>query len=376
MKERTRLQPTGEIDVGIIGGGVIGLSVARVLAHPDRQIVVFEAETAIGMHTSSRNSEVIHSGIYYQPDSLKARLCVEGKHALYEYLDQMEVPHKKIGKLIVATSENEIPKLEALKTRAEANGIYDLEWLDQQQVRELEPMIESVNGLFSPSTGIVDSHSLMIALKGDAQRNGAWVQILSPVLEGEVQEKGVALVIGGKDQSTILCRAVINCAGLSSQDVARKIDGLSKESIPDKFFAKGHYFMLKGNSPFSHLVYPVPTEGGLGIHVTLDMEGNTRFGPDVSWVDSVDYSFDETCKKDFLEAIGKYYTSIKEEDLVPGYTGIRSKLVPAGTQDQDFQIQGPKDHGVSGLVNLYGIESPGLTASLAIAKHVLTILEE
>lgn len=374
MKERTRLQPSGEIDVGIIGGGVIGLSIARALAQPDRQVVVFEKESSTGMHTSSRNSEVIHSGIYYQPESLKARLCVEGNHLLYKYCEEMEVPHRKIGKLIVAANEEDLPKLEALKTRAQANGVTDLEWLDGGQVRELEPEVACVNSLFSPSTGILDSYKYMKALQGDAQKKGAWVQVLHPVIDGEVQSNGVALAINTNGQEIILCKNVINCAGFSAQSVARKIEGLPQDTIPDEYFARGQYFVLKGESPFSHLVYPMPSEGGLGIHVTLDMEGNTRFGPDVTWIEEIDYSFDVNSEDKFRRAIEIYYADIKNRELTQGYTGIRPKLRPGGSSEQDFVIQGPRDHGVQGLVNLYGIESPGLTASLAIADYVAKLI--
>lgn len=378
MSERLgrRINPTEKIDVGVIGAGVIGLSVARTLAQNNREVIVFEKEQGIGMHTSSRNSEVIHSGIYYRPGSLKARLCVAGKQTLYEYCDENEIPNKKLGKIIAAKKDEDIPKLAELKERGETNGVYDLTWLDQEQVRELEPMIKCAGGLFSPSTGILDSHRLLAALKRDAQNNGAWIQALSTVLQGEIQDNGIALIIGGNENTTVLCNAVINCAGLFSQDVAHRIDGLPKDSIPESFFAKGHYFILKGDSPFSHLVYPLPTSGGLGIHVTLDMDNRARFGPDISWVDTIDYTFEKGREGDFYDTIRTYYPTLPDQSLEPGYTGIRPKLGSAGSPEQDFMIQGPQDHGVPGLVNLYGIESPGLTASLAIAEYVAGLLIE
>lgn len=378
MVERlgNKLRPTEQLDVAVIGAGVIGLSIARILTKNGREVIVFEKENAIGTHSSSRNSEVIHSGIYYNPDSLKASLCVKGNKTLYEYCEENEIPAKRVGKIIVAITAAEIPRLEELKTRGEINGVYDLSLLTPREVKDLEPMITCVNGLFSPSTGIIDSHQFILALRRDVQREGVWIQVLSPVVEGEVQADGIALVIGGNDNTTVICNTVINCAGLYAQNVANKIAGLPKETIPESHFAKGHYFILRGNSPFSHLVYPLPVSGGLGIHVTLDMAGKARFGPDVSWVDEVEYSFDETRAKDFYDAIRRYYPSLRDGDLQPGYTGIRPKLEPAGSPEQDFMIQGPREHTVPGLINLYGIDSPGLTASLALAEYVASIFKD
>lgn len=377
MVERfgNKLHPTVELDVAVIGAGVIGLSVARNLAKNGREVVVFEKEDSIGLHSSSRNSEVNHSGIYYNQGSLKARLCVEGNKTLYEYCEGNEIPVKRLGKIVTASTEEEIPKLEELKTRGEINGVYDLALLDSQEVKDLEPVITCARGLFSPSTGIIDSHRFLQALRRDVIREKGCIQILSPVIEGEVQNNGVALAIGGNDNAIVICNTVVNCAGLYAQDIAGKIAGLPKETIPESYFAKGHYFILRKDSPFSHLVYPLPTLGGLGIHVTLDMEGNARFGPDVTWINEIDYSFDESRIKDFYDAIRTYYPGLKDGDLQPGYTGIRPKLKSAGCQEQDFIIHGPMDHTVPGLINLYGIESPGLTASLALAEHVISILK-
>jgi L-2-hydroxyglutarate oxidase LhgO len=362
------------LDVAIVGGGVIGLAVARALSLAGRDVVVLEAEPALAMHTSSRNSEVIHAGIYYPTGSLKARLCVEGREALYAYCENADVAHRRIGKIIVAVRDDEIATLERLKAQADANGVHDLVWLDAVQARELEPSVSCVRGLLSPSTGIIDSHGLVSALRRDAVHAGAHVVVKTPVLGGRVVDNGIALSLGGAEPVTVICRGVVNSAGLFAPDVARSIQGLSQSTIAGRYFAKGHYFLLAGRSPFSRLVYPVPAPGGLGIHVTLDLAGQARFGPDVSWVDKVDYDFDESRRTSFGEAIRSYYPDIADGALLPGYTGIRPKIGPAGTTF-DFVIQGPGDHGIPGLVNLYGLESPGLTASLAIADRVVRELQ-
>jgi L-2-hydroxyglutarate oxidase LhgO len=358
----------------VIGGGVIGLAVARALAQLGREVSVLEAEPAVGSHTSSRNSEVIHAGIYYPSGSLKARLCVSGRRALYEYCEARSVGHERMGKIIVATSDEQIPSLEALKAQAELNGVDDLVWLDREQIRDLEPSVLAVRGLLSPSTGIVDSHQLMSALRRDAEHALANVVVSTPVLGGVATDHGIELQIGGKEPVSALCRTVINAAGLRAQEVARSIVGVPADSIPGQHFAKGHYFVLRGRSPFKRLVYPVPVAGGLGVHLTLDLLKQARFGPDVVWLDGVDYTFDETREPLFYEAIRSYFPGLAEGGLLPGYVGIRPKLGPAGTPAHDFDIQGPAQHGVPGLVNLYGIESPGLTAALAIAEYVLRVL--
>lgn len=358
------------LDAVVIGAGVVGLAIARELAVAGREVTVLEAANAIGTHTSSRNSEVIHAGIYYPTGSLKARLCVQGKEALYRYCADHDVPHRRLGKVIVAVREREIPGLEKYRKLAEANGVHDLQWLDRAQVQSLEPAVTCVAGLLSPSTGIIDSHGLMLAYRREAEAHGARVVLSSPVLGGEATEQGIVLRVGGADPITIACRTVVNAAGLFSQEVARTIAGLPPASVPPCHYAKGHYFVMSGRSPFSRLVYPMPQDGGLGVHVTLDMGGQARFGPDVSWVDGIDYAFDEARAPAFYEAIRTYFPALPDGALQPGYTGIRPKLAPAGSPAQDFVIQGPADHGVPGLVNLYGIESPGLTASPAIAALV------
>ena len=362
------MSETLELDVVVVGGGVIGLALARELSLRGREVTLLEAESRIGNHTSSRNSEVIHAGIYYPKGSLKARLCVEGKERLYSYCAEAGVPHRRLGKIIVATSGDEVATLDGILAKARGNGVSDLEWLDEKDIQKLEPCVRAVRGLLSPSTGIIDSHGLMSALRRDAEANGAQVVLNSPVMSGEVEADGIALEIGGADPSRVVCRTLVNAAGLTAQSVARSIRGVPESSIPGQYFAKGHYFTLAGRSPFSRLVYPVPVPGGLGVHVTLDMSGQARFGPDVSWLDGIDYSFDESRGQTFYEAIRRYFPSLPEGALVPGYTGIRPKLSPAGAAADDFVAQGPADHGVPGLLNLYGIESPGLTSSLALAE--------
>ncbi|HET9959495.1 MAG TPA: NAD(P)/FAD-dependent oxidoreductase [Polyangiaceae bacterium] len=363
------------VDAVVIGAGVVGLAIARTLALASRDVLVVEAESAMGTHTSSRNSEVIHAGIYYPTGSLKASLCVTGKAALYAYCAEHEVEHVRIGKVIVATREQEIPVLDRLLTQARENGVHDLVPLSADEVHELEPKVVAVRGLLSPSTGIIDSHGLMAALRREAEAHGAQVVTQSPVVAGRVTDQGIELEIGGPEPISVLAKSVINSAGLRAQEVSRSILGLPRESIPPQHFAKGHYFVLPGKSPFSRLVYPVPVPGGLGIHVTLDLARQTRFGPDVSWLSGVDYAFDAGRAEQFYAAIRTYYPDLREGTLEPGYTGIRPKLGPKGSEAADFMIQGPAEHGVPGLVALYGIESPGLTACLAIAERVSALLQ-
>lgn len=363
-----------ELDAVVVGGGVIGLALARALALAGREVTLLEADSRLGNHTSSRNSEVIHAGIYYPEGSLKARLCVAGKQRLYQYCTERDVSHRRVGKLIVATREDEVPKLEGILEHARRAGVTDLEWLDARTVAELEPSVKAVRGLISPSTGIIDSHGLMSSLRRDAEDLGAQIVLESPVQSGRVTARGIELDVGGSQPSRVLCQTLVNAAGLSAQNVARSIEGVPASSIPGQYFAKGHYFTLNGRSPFRHLVYPVPVPGGLGVHVTLDLADQARFGPDVSWLDGVDYAFDESRSASFYAAIRSYFPALSDGSLSPGYTGIRPKLSPAGSPADDFVLQGPATHGVPGLLNLYGIESPGLTASLALADAALALL--
>jgi L-2-hydroxyglutarate oxidase LhgO len=369
-------EPERTLDVAVIGAGVVGLAIARALARAGREVVLLERAGAVGTETSSRNSEVIHAGIYYPAGSLKARFCVAGRHALYEYCAARGVGHRRTGKLIVATTEAEIPTLESYAANAAANGVDDLRMLDGAEARALEPGIDlrCVRGLLSPATGIVDSHGLMRALAGEARDHGAAVALASPVEGGQVNPHGIDLRVGGDAPTTIRCRAVVNAAGLWAQAVARSLEGLPAASVPPCHYAKGHYFVLRGRAPFQRLVYPLAVAGGLGVHVTLDLGGQARFGPDVSWVDEVDYAFDAGRAPAFYQAIRRYWPALPDGALAPGYTGIRPKLGPEGTAAQDFVIQGPEAHGVPGLVNLYGIESPGLTSCLAIADAVVAAL--
>jgi L-2-hydroxyglutarate oxidase LhgO len=362
------------LDAVVAGGGVIGLAVARALALAGREVLLLEAEPALGTHASSRNSEVVHAGIYYAPGSLKAKLCVAGKQALYAYCEEHGVPYALPGKLVVATSEGEIPELERLEAQAEANGVRDLVWLDGAGVRALEPELTATRALWSPSTGIVDSHALMASLKRDAVANGAAIVLATPVLGGRLETSGFVLELGGAEPASIRCKAFVNAAGLSATALSRALVGMPAASIPRQYFAKGQYFALASASPFRHLVYPVPEPGGLGVHVTLDLAGAARFGPDVTWTDSVDYGFDETRAAAFYAAVRRYYPALPDGMLVPGHAGVRTKLVPPGAPPGDFVVSDFNAHGVPGLVALYGLESPGLTACLALGERVCASL--
>lgn len=354
------------LDSVVIGAGVVGLAAARALALAGREVVVLETARTIGSGTSSRNSEVIHAGIYYPTGTLKARLCVEGKVALYRYCGERGIPHHNCGKLIVATDEAQIPRLHALRAKAADNGVHDLVLLDAAAAREMEPELSCVAALWSPSSGIIDSHALMLSYLGETEERGGAIAYASPVLAGRVAADGVELVVGGDGACTILARTVVNAAGLHAQEIARLIEGLPPDSIPPLHLAKGNYYGLAGRNPFGRLVYPIPEPGGLGVHVTIDLGGQARFGPDVEWVEEINYDVDPARADKFYAAVRRYWPGLKDGALVPGYAGIRPKLVGPGQADADFLVQGPRAHGVPGLVNLYGIESPGLTASLAL----------
>ena len=360
----------------VIGAGAVGLAVARALALSGREVVVLEAEEIIGSGTSSRNSEVIHSGIYYPRDSAKARLCVRGKALLYAYCESHGVAHRRAGKLIVATDESQLALLDDLKARAAANGVHDLRHLSRQKIAEREPALRVSGALLSPSTGLVDSHGLMLAFQGDAEAAGAMIAFATPVASGQATGAGILLRCGGAAPMDLACREVVNAAGLEAQATARRIRGLAEDSIPGRYLARGVYFTLAGRSPFSGLVYPVPDPaGGLGVHVTVDLGGQTKFGPDVEWIDRVDYTVDPARGERFYAAIRRYWPDLPDGALQPGYAGIRPKTHPKGSHETDFILQGPETHGVKGLVNLYGIESPGLTSSMAIAEEVTAMLD-
>jgi L-2-hydroxyglutarate oxidase LhgO len=363
-----------EVECVVVGAGVVGLAVARALALAGREVLVIERAYTIGFETSSRNSEVIHGGLYYRSGSLKARSCVEGRQRLYAYCREHGIPHARTGKLIVATNETEISGLEKIAATARANGVDDLEWLDQVQARRLEPALHCVAALLSPSTGIVDSHALMLAYQGEAEAAGAMVVLRTPVLRGKVRAGGFELTIGGGEPMAIRCRLLVNTAGLYAPALAGAIEGVPKETIPPAFFCRGVYFTLTGRAPFQRLIYPVPVAGGLGVHITLDLAGQARFGPDVEWISSVDYTVDPARGEVFYAAVRTYWPELRDRSLQPGYAGIRPKISGPSEPAADFVVQGPETHRVSGLVNLYGIESPGLTASLPLADEVLAKL--
>jgi L-2-hydroxyglutarate oxidase LhgO len=364
---------TETADCVVIGAGVVGLAVARALALTGREVIVLEAAEAIGTETSSRNSEVIHAGIYYVPGSLKGQLCVAGKQLLYRFCEEHGVTYNNCTKLIVATSETQHATLAAIRANALGNGVDDLKVLTGKEARALEPNLRCVAALLSPSTGIVDSHGLMLAFVGDMEERGGMIAFHSPVKGGRVRDDGIELEVGGADPMRLYCRTVVNSAGLHAQAVARSIAGIPSQSIPPTYYAKGNYFALAARPPFSRLIYPVPEPGGLGVHITVDLAGQARFGPDVEWIDRIEYSVDPRRADKFYAEVRRYWPDLPDGSLQPAYSGIRPKLGPPGL-NSDFVIQGAADHGVPSLVNLYGIESPGLTASLAIAERVAEML--
>ena len=359
-----------KVECVVIGAGVIGLAVARRLAQAGREVVVLEAAEGIGTVTSSRNSEVIHAGIYYKAGSLMARMCVSGKHALYEYCRDHGIPHRNCGKLIVATTAQESARLQSIRAHAEANGVCDLQTLSGDAARALEPALNCDAALLSPSTGIIDSHGYMLALRGDAEDAGAAFAFHTPLLGAKADDGRIQLDAGGEAPLSLECRLLVNAAGLGASAAARSIDGMPIDLIPPAYLAKGNYFSCSVRAPFSHLIYPVPEPGGLGVHLTLDMAGQARFGPDVEWIDRIDYAVDPVRAERFYPAIRRYWPTLPDGALMPSYSGIRPKIVPPAVAVQDFLIQGPQDHGIDGLINLFGIESPGLTSSLAIADHI------
>ncbi|MFN5446302.1 MAG: NAD(P)/FAD-dependent oxidoreductase [bacterium] len=359
----------------VIGAGVVGLACARELARAGNEVLILEQHDAIGTETSARNSEVIHAGIYYPVGSLKAALCVRGKKLLYEFCKEYGVEHRPCGKLIVATSAAQEHQLETIKTKAHNNGVTDLTVISRAQAVALEPEVECTAALFSPSTGIIDSHGFMLALQGDAERHGAVLALRTPVERITKEDDHFTVITGGDAPASISATNVINAAGLHAATVASRITALPTLHVPKVRYAKGNYFSLAGKAPFSRLVYPLPEPGGLGVHYTLDLGGQGRFGPDVQWVDDIHYDVDASRSEKFYDHIRRYWPKLRDGALLPAYSGIRPKLVSAGEPDADFFIQGPAVHGVPGLINLFGIESPGLTSSLAIAEHILHTLD-
>ena len=367
-------------DICVIGAGVLGLAVAYELAkkykNQDVSIVILEQESSFGQHISSRNSEVIHAGIYYPADSLKAEFCVTGKELLYSHCEQFDIPHRKIGKLIVAKN-TEMSALAQLKQNAIANGVLDLQLLSRQQLQKLEPHIEADAALYSPSTGIIDSHSYMQSLLHLAENLGVHFSPYSRV-ERIDSEAELFVVHCQLDENRnpqryqFNCQQLINAAGLGAQSIAQSVSAVPKSTIPKLHYCKGDYFDYKGRNPFSHLIYPMPetNTSGLGIHATMDMSSQLKFGPDTAYVENINFEIDGNKAKDFAKSISSYFPAIKSSDLKPAYSGIRPKLSGLGDVAADFEIQGQNVHGVPGLIQLFGIESPGLTASLAIASHI------
>ena len=362
------------VDCVVVGAGVVGLAVARALALAGREVIVLEAADAIGTETSSRNSEVVHAGIYYPKDSLKARLCVAGRHALYAYCAERGVPVQRLGKLIVAAEPAEVPTLETIRQKALANGVDDLYPIGGAEAVALEPALRCAGALVSPSTGIVDSHALMLAYQGDAEAAGAMVVFHAPITAAAVANRGFELEIGGAEPMRLACETLVNAAGLGAVALAQRIEGVPGRHIPAAYLCKGSYYSLAGRAPFGRLIYPVPEPGGLGVHLTIDLGGQARFGPDVEWIEAIDYAVDPGRAAGFYAAIRRYWPGLSDGALLPGYAGIRPKISGPTEPAADFVVSGPESHGVPGLVNLFGIESPGLTASLALADHVAALL--
>ena len=367
------------VDCVVIGAGVVGLAVAREMALQGRETILLERESAFGTISSARNSEVIHAGIYYSKDSLKAKLCVQGNRMLYEYCRSHQVATQPYGKLIVASDASQIDDLQAILYKAQNNGVPEIKMISGEEARALEPNLQCSAAILSSTTGIVDSHGFMLSLLGSFEDAGGMIAYQSPLISakpiGQNAEGGYELEIGGPDGMKLQTTLLINCAGMSAPAVAEKISGLPKEQVPKAYFAKGNYFSLSGKSPFTHLIYPIPEPGGLGVHLTLDMGGQAKFGPDVEWLDidaeeQIDYTVNPQRGDGFYEAVRRYWPGLKGGSLQPDYSGVRAKIVPPNAPAGDFCFNGPQEHGFHGLFNLYGFESPGLTSSLAIAEHL------
>lgn len=361
-----------DIDCLVIGAGVVGLAVARAMSQAGHDVVIAEREDSIGTQTSARNSEVIHAGIYYPTGSLKATLCVRGRTLLYDYASERGLPHRACGKLIVATSAGQMSSLAGINARAIAAGVHDIRPVDAAQARAIEPEVSCIAALHSPSTGIIDSHALMLSLQGDLETEGGMIAFNTPITGWSSKAGAFEVTFGGAEPATYTVRKVINAAGHGAPRLLKKLDGFPAQHAPAQYFAKGNYFSLLGKQPFNGLVYPIPEAAGLGIHATIDLAGRAKFGPDVEWVeDDQDLIVDPARGDSFYAAIRTYWPDLADGALVPDYAGIRPKLHHSGEPMPDFRIDGPAEHGIAGLVNLLGIESPGLTSSLAIADMVV-----
>jgi L-2-hydroxyglutarate oxidase LhgO len=381
-----------QVDVVVVGAGVVGLAVARALALCGREVMLIEKEAAIGQGISSRNSEVVHAGLYYPTGSLKAKLCVRGKEMLYAYCAERGLPIHNCGKLIVATDASQLDKLAQIEAQAAANGV-PVQRLSREEARKLEPSLECIAALHSPTTGIVSSHDVMISLQGDLENAGGMVALATELIhvQFQAQKKHLAPVFIGKfaikngaNEEHIEMRfsQLINAAGLYAPQMAQRIEGLAVQHIPKAYFAKGHYYSLSGKAPFKRLIYPIPEAGGLGVHMTVDLGGQAKFGPDVQWLDDItdpaqiNYSVDSRRTDAFYAQVRKYWPGLQDGQLSPSYSGVRPKISAPHEEAADFLIQGPTQHGVAGLVNLFGIESPGLTSCMAIGEKVVALLAE
>jgi L-2-hydroxyglutarate oxidase LhgO len=376
-----RVAADSDIDAVVIGAGAVGLASARALARAGHETVVLERHGAIGTEVSARNSEVIHAGIYYPKDSLKARLCVEGRGRLYDYLESHKLPHRRCGKLIVATDEGQLGELDGIAQRARANGVGDIRELTKRDALALEPALNAEAALLSPSTGILDAHSYMLSLEGEFEDAGGMIAFHSTATRVTRDGGGFLVHVESTEAMRLRARIVVNAGGLWAPALAARVDGLDAVHVPEAYFAKGNYFSLTGRAPFSHLIYPVPEAAGLGVHLTLDMGGQARFGPDVEWIEAKDgaepdYAVNPARGDAFYASVRRYWPGLKDGALQPAYSGVRPKLNGAGEAAADFVMSGPEAHGVPGLVNLFGIESPGLTASLAIAERVKAMVKE
>jgi len=366
------------VDALVIGAGAVGLAVARALAQSGRETIVVEAENGIGQGVSSRNSEVIHAGLYYTPGSLKARLCVRGKALLYALCASHGVPHRNCGKFVVATSDDEVAALRGLQDRAAANGV-PVQFLTAEEAQAQEPALRCVAALSSPTTGIVDSHAFMLALQGDLEAAGGMVAFGSRVDGARLHDAGHRVRM--EDGTELEAGIVVNAASLHACRLARRFEGLAPEHVPREFFAKGNYYSLAGKAPFSRLIYPAPADAWLGVHLTLDLGGQAKFGPDLEWLatddpSEIDYRVDPARADGFYSEVRRYWPALPDGVLMPSYSGVRPKIYGPGQPAPDFRIDGPAHHGVPGLVNLFGIESPGLTSALAIGEYVVALVED